>query len=86
MTDIPAAIKSWHELIKPEGRFAFQGYSDTSFINGVVLRKVASNFGIDILFNQISGTKDQCQQLLSDTGFNDIAIEVEQIFYYFGKY
>lgn len=82
LTQIPASLQLWHSFLKPGGLLAFHGFSADSFVASVVMQKVASNYGVSLIFNQPTGTEAQCRSLLQSAGFSDITIHPEQ----FGSY
>lgn len=82
LRNIPATLRQWYSLLKPDGRIGFSGFSDTSFIAGTVLIKVARKYGIELIFNQPTGTVEKCSQLLKQAGCRQIEVKTEQ----FGSY
>jgi ubiquinone/menaquinone biosynthesis C-methylase UbiE len=78
LTDIPAALRLWQTFLKPGGRVAFTGVSDTSFVSGVILKVVAARHGIRLVFSDATGTPERCRSLLLDAGFVDPEIVIDR--------
>jgi ubiquinone/menaquinone biosynthesis C-methylase UbiE len=78
MSDIPAALRLWHGLLKPGGRLAFNCWSDASYNMGPLLRSVADRHGIELPRTvEEVGTPDRCRAVLSDAGFTRPEVVVE---------
>lgn len=78
MSDIPAALRRWHQFLKVGGLIGFHGFAKTAFVAGVVLAKVVQKYGISLNFNELTGTQEKCYTLLAEAGFVDIEIKSEQ--------
>ncbi|KJH72861.1 class I SAM-dependent methyltransferase [Aliterella atlantica] len=78
LTDIPKALRRWHQFLKVGGLIGFHGFAETAFITGVILGKVARKHGIGLNFHGITGTQEKCSTLLTDAGFTDIEIKSAQ--------
>jgi ubiquinone/menaquinone biosynthesis C-methylase UbiE len=78
LANIPAALRSWHRLLKPGGLIAFNGFAETSFIAGVVLSQVAHKYGVEFAFNRATGSAHKCGELLRDAGFEDVEIKTDR--------
>lgn len=76
--NIPAALRSWHRLLKPGGMIAFNGFAETSFIAGVVLSQVAHKYGVEFAFNRATGSAHKCGDLLRDAGFEDVEVKTDR--------
>lgn len=80
LTDIPRALRHWHNFLKPGGAIAITGFSQTSFILGVLLREIALNYGVVMpIWNEITGDENKCHILLENAGFVDITVKTEQL-------
>lgn len=78
MSDIPAALRLWHEFLKPGGRVAFNCWSEASFMMGPLLRLVAARHGIELPETvEVVGTPEHCRAVLSESGFTEPEIVVE---------
>lgn len=78
LTNVPEDLRRWHSFLKPEGKIGLCVFASTAFIHGVVLQKVARNYGINIIMSDFTGTPDKCHSLLSDAGYRNIEIITEQ--------
>jgi ubiquinone/menaquinone biosynthesis C-methylase UbiE len=78
MTDIPAALRLWHQFLKPDGLIGFHAFADTAFVGGVIVQKVAKKYGISLALSEPTGTVEKCHDLLASAGFEAIEINVEQ--------
>lgn len=79
LTDISANLRRWHEALKPNGWVGFHGFAETAFVTSTVMQQVARSFGIDLVFNQATGTESACRSLLTSAGFTDITIHMAQL-------
>lgn len=77
MTDLLAALLSWKELLKPNGRLGFHAFSENAFVEGVVAQSVLSRYGVSYLMSKQTGTVEKCHALLKHAGYRNIHIEVE---------
>ncbi len=82
MTNVPADLRLWHQLLKPDGLIGLCVFAETAFIGGVVLKRVAQRYGISLLFSDLTGTEEKCYALLREAGFEDVEVKTEQ----FGSY
>jgi ubiquinone/menaquinone biosynthesis C-methylase UbiE len=78
MSDLNAALRLWHRLLKPGGLIGFHAFAETAFVEGVMMRKVAEKYGISYAMNKPTGTIEKCHNLLTDAGFEAIEIKSEQ--------
>ncbi len=78
MSDLIAALRLWHNCLKPGGIIGIHAFADTAFIGGVVTQKIAQKYGISFLMSKPTGTVEKCQNLLQKAGFEAIDIKVEQ--------
>ncbi|BAY09910.1 class I SAM-dependent methyltransferase [Calothrix sp. NIES-2098] len=78
MSDLVAALRLWHQFLKPGGLLGFHAFADRAFIGGVVARKVLKKYGSSLLFNQPTGNIEQCHNLLQVAGFEVVDIHSEQ--------
>jgi ubiquinone/menaquinone biosynthesis C-methylase UbiE len=77
MSDIPAALRLWHKLLRPGGRVAFHCWSDGSFVTGSIVKQVADRHGIRLTMGEITGTPERCEALLREAGFVEPEVIVE---------
>ncbi len=78
LTDIPAALATWHRWLSPGGVLAFHAFSERSFVTGWVLQQVAPRHGVPLAsFHSLLGSPQQCQDVLKRAGFIDIAVYSE---------
>ncbi|MEH1836117.1 MAG: methyltransferase domain-containing protein [Nostoc sp.] len=78
MADVPAALRLWHQLLKPGGLIGFHAFADTAFVGGVTMQKVAQKYGVSLAFSKPTGTIEKCHDLLKTAGFETIEIKSEQ--------
>lgn len=70
MTDVPAALRLWHSLLRPGGRLAFNCWAEHSYATGHLLRAIAARHGIRVaVVGQDTGTRERCRSVLADAGF-----------------
>jgi|SRR5450631_1080384 len=70
MTDVPAALRLWHSLLRPGGRLAFNCWAEHSYASGHLLRAIAARHGILVaLVGQDIGTCERCRAVLAAAGF-----------------
>ncbi|MGO9512845.1 MAG: class I SAM-dependent methyltransferase [Steroidobacteraceae bacterium] len=70
MTDVPAALRLWHSLLRPGGRLAFNCWAEHSYATGHLLRAIAARHGILVaLIGQDTGTRERCRAVLATAGF-----------------
>ena len=80
MSDIPAALRLWHGLLKPGGRLAFNCWADASYNMGPLLRSVADRHGIELPKTvEEVGTPYRCRAVLSEAGFTRSEVVVEPL-------
>jgi ubiquinone/menaquinone biosynthesis C-methylase UbiE len=78
MADVPAALRLWHQLLKPGGLIGFHAFADTAFVGGMTVQKVAEKYGVSLAFSKPTGTIEKCHDLLKAAGFEAIEIKSEQ--------
>lgn len=79
-TDLPATLRRWHHVLKPGGKLGFNAWTETSFIYGVVLQKIAPKYGISLPnWHGATGTPERCRTLLEGVGFEGIEIRTDQL-------
>ncbi|MBW4662785.1 MAG: methyltransferase domain-containing protein [Chroococcus sp. CMT-3BRIN-NPC107] len=78
MSNLIAALRLWHNCLKPGGIIGIHAFADTAFVGGVITQKVAQKYGISFLMSKPTGTFEKCQNLLQQAGFEAIDIKVEQ--------
>jgi ubiquinone/menaquinone biosynthesis C-methylase UbiE len=78
MTDVPAALRHWHSLLRPGGRLAFNCWAEHSYATGHLLRIIAAKHGIRVAeVGQNTGTPERCRSLLTAVGFAQPEIVTE---------
>lgn len=83
LTDIPAALRSWHRFLKPGGLVAFSCFAQTAHTTAIVFRALAQRYGVSIANpNEPIGSPAKCYKMLREAGFADIEVKTEQ----FGSY
>jgi ubiquinone/menaquinone biosynthesis C-methylase UbiE len=83
LTDIPKALRQWHNALKAGGVVAFSCLAETSPTSSVLFREVVQRYGITIPNpNELLGTHEKCCQMLQSIGFEDIKITNEQFGFY----
>lgn len=78
MSDLNAALRLWHRLLKPGGLIGFHAFAETAFVGGVVTQKVAEKYGISYAMSKPTGTIEKCHDLLAAAKFEAIEIKPEQ--------
>ncbi|MEC4893316.1 MAG: methyltransferase domain-containing protein [Oscillatoria sp. PMC 1051.18] len=79
-TNIPNALCHWYSLLKSGGKIGLCVFSETSFIPGIVLQKVAKKYGLELPnWNEITGNEQKCKALLAAAGFQDIEVITKQV-------
>ncbi|QKQ76627.1 class I SAM-dependent methyltransferase [Nostoc sp. TCL240-02] len=78
MANVPAALRLWHQFLKPNGLIGFHAFADTAFVEGVTVQKVAEKYGVSLAFSKPTGTIEKCHELLKTAGFEVIEIKSEQ--------
>jgi ubiquinone/menaquinone biosynthesis C-methylase UbiE len=70
MTNVPAALRHWHSLLRPGGRLAFNCWAEQSYVTGHLLRAIAARHGIRVVvIGGDTGTPDRCRAVLAAAGF-----------------
>jgi ubiquinone/menaquinone biosynthesis C-methylase UbiE len=83
LIDIPAALRRWHNALKPSGIVAFSCLAETSPSASALFRVVVRRYGIDIANpNELLGTPNRCCQMLKMIGFKEISVVTEQFGFY----
>jgi ubiquinone/menaquinone biosynthesis C-methylase UbiE len=78
MTDVPAALRHWHSLLKPGGRLAFNCWAEQSYVTGHLLREIAVRHGVRVaVFGRDTGTPARCRNILGAAGFVETKVVVE---------
>jgi len=72
-----ATVNLWHGLLKSGGRIGIHLPADTAYIGGVLLRKVLAKHGVLLEATNKVGSKEKCQDLLANAGFQEIQIRTE---------
>lgn len=82
MTNVPVDLRLWRRFLKPDGLIGLCVFAETAFVGGVVLQRVAKRYGVELIFSDLTGTKEKCYTLLREAGFEDVEVKTEQ----FGSY
>jgi len=83
LTDIPKALRQWHNGLKAGGVVAFSCLAESSPTSSVLFREVVQRYGITIPNpNELLGTHEKCHQMLHSIGFEEIQITNEQFGFY----
>ena len=82
MRNLPTDLRLWHRFLVPDGLIGLCAHSETAFIAGVVLKRVAQRYGVELIFSDLTGTEDKSYTLLQEAGFEDVEVKTEQ----FGNY
>lgn len=82
LLDPLATLRHWFELLKTRGGLGFHALPETSYFWVSVARDVLANHGFRYLLNTPTGSIEKTRQLLSEAGFGDIDIRVENAGYY----
>ena len=84
LTNIPAALRKWHRLIRKNGFIAFNVWQENAFPPSVLFRKIARKYNVNVPNpNAAMGTIEKCNQLLNGIGFSEIKAIAEQFGWYF---
>jgi ubiquinone/menaquinone biosynthesis C-methylase UbiE len=78
MSDLTAALRLWHKLLKPGGLIGFHAFASTAFIAGVVMQKVVRKYGVSLMLSEPTGTAQKCHDLLASAGFEEVEVKAEQ--------
>jgi len=69
MTDVPAALRLWHSLLRPGGQLAFNCWAEESYATGHLLRAIAARHGIQVaVIGQDTGTPERCRWVYPNRG------------------
>jgi ubiquinone/menaquinone biosynthesis C-methylase UbiE len=86
LKDIPATLRRWSHFLKPAGLMAFNGFSESSFVEEVLLRRVARKHGIPLRNPHLpTGTAERCAALLHSAGFTAIEVKTDQLGYFLSE-
>lgn len=78
LRDPLAALQRWWQLLVPGGTVAFHGWSEQSFVLGVLVQQMAAEAGYPINFHPLTQDRAACADLLQRTGFEVQSIEAER--------
>ncbi len=78
MSDVPAALRLWHSLLRPGGRLAFNCWAEHSYATGHLLRVIAARHGIRVaVVGPETGSPERCRAVLAAAGFVRPAVVAE---------
>ncbi len=84
MSDVPAALRHWHSLLRPGGRLAFNCWAEHSYVTGRLLRIIAARHGIRVdVIGEDTGTPERCRAVLATAGFSRSEVIAEPTAAYF---
>lgn len=70
LTDIPKALRQWHNALQSGGVVAFSCLAESSPSASVLFREVVQRYGIAIPNpNEVLGTDQKCREMLQSIGF-----------------
>ena len=73
-TDIPTALKRWHQWLKPAGTIAFSAWSEKSHLTPLII-EICAQRGVYLRnINEPTGTAEKCRQLLKVAGFEQVKV------------
>jgi len=84
MTDVPTALRLWHSLLRPGGRFAFNCWAEHSYATGHLLRTIAARHGVRVaVIGKDTGTPERCRAVLAAAGFvrTEVVVESTAVFF-----
>ena len=77
--NIEKTLKSWHQWLKPEGVAVFSGWSEQSYPAPWIIES-CERCGIELKnINAPTGTAEKCIELMQAAGFEDVAVEQQQL-------
>lgn len=85
LPDMPAALKQWLRVLKPEGRLIFTSFTETAFQPMAdIFRTQIAAFGVKIETDawQNLHNKQACEQLLANAGLENITVREKQMGYH----
>ncbi len=82
LTNVQADLRLWHRFLKPDGLIGLCVFAETAFVAGVVLKRVARSYGVELVMSDLTGTEKKCYTLLREAGFENVEVKTEQ----FGNY
>lgn len=81
--DITNVLNHCYSWLKLGGKIGFDYWSETSFIEGYTLSKIAPKYNINFPhWHQKIGSKETCSNLLESIGFKNIEIHQDQLGHY----
>ncbi len=79
-TDISTVLNRCYQLLQPGGKLGFNYWSETSFLEGIILAKIASKYNINFPhWHQKIGSEETCYKYLENIGFKEIKIYRDQL-------
>ncbi len=76
-------MKHCYSWLKSGGKLGFNYWSETSFIEGYILSKIAPKYNIDFPhWHKRIGSQETCFNLLQEIGFKKIKFYQDQLGYY----
>ncbi|MDJ0578463.1 methyltransferase domain-containing protein [Crocosphaera sp.] len=81
--DISNLLNRCYDWLKLGGKIGFNYWSETSFIEGYTLSKIAPKYNINFPhWHKKIGSKETCYNLLKSVGFKNIEIHQDQLGHY----
>ncbi|GMH44848.1 hypothetical protein BSKO_12800 [Bryopsis sp. KO-2023] len=75
MTDYVGTLTRWRGFLAPGGQIALHAFWEGGWVKGVCLVKAAARHGVELTFNQPTGTEERVARLLAAAGYSDVRIE-----------
>lgn len=80
LSDIDRVFSNSYKCLKPGGKLGFNCWTETSFIEGLILKKIAPKYDISFPhWYQKTGTSEQICERLKRQGFAEIEIHRDQL-------
>ena len=77
--DIGEILRSWYRWLRPNGRAAFSGWSETSYPAPWIIEACDRNNITLQNINSPTGTPERCIALMEDAGFSEVVVGQQQL-------